>query len=260
MKSIIAASIAAVAIAAFGLEFSQASRAVKIASDLRRQLTVKEGEVASRIDALADVQSKLDEAQTTAKAQAERLAKADADSKFFRDKANALELATLTAPNQAVPYVPAVRSGDSIIFPKLLAKDGKELMKDAEFRSVFGRQLIFKHGEELQAFDVLAVAPDVLAQLGLTPDAALAEQTRLDRGNAAFAAGRRLGAGAILKTAAEQIEKDRELAHEAAVAAEHQRQQQLKEDLQIHAAQSDRIRANAAATAAEAARISALNP
>lgn len=161
---------------------------------------------------------------------------------------------------QLADQVPIIHNGDLTIFPRLIGVNGNTLMLNAEFRSSLGRKLIFKKGLEMSTFDVDDLHPGVLIHLGLDAEKLKANQIAIERANAM---SKSLSAAELSqKLSADQvaIDKQNKLNAEQARQDEYARENQVAESQRQQSLDSDRIHANAHATAAKAMLINALNP
>lgn len=77
-------------------------------------------------------------------------------------------------------------STNPIVFSRIVSTNDSVLMTNAEFRSAFGRKIIFKNGLQLESFDIGRLHPSILEALKLTPEGAKAEQAKLDEKNRAW--------------------------------------------------------------------------
>lgn len=147
---------------------------------------------------------------------------------------------------QLAKMQPVLKSGDVIIFPRLLSPSNNLLLENAEFRKTFGRKLIFKTGLSLATFDVDEVHPGALIQLGIDPEKLKGNQVALDKADANFKAA--MAAAAQMKLAQDGSFIEKQAAQNAAQAKidEARRQRQAVEDRQQQVINNDRIRANAA--------------
>ena len=82
------------------------------------------------------------------------------------------------------PFV--LLSTNPIVFSRIISTNNSVLMTNAEFRSAFGRKIIFKSDLQLESFDFEKLHPSILEALKLTPDNAKAEQAKLDEKNRAW--------------------------------------------------------------------------
>jgi hypothetical protein len=84
------------------------------------------------------------------------------------------------------PFV--LLSTNPIVFNRIISTNNSVLLTNAEFRSAFGRKIIFKSNLQLESFDFEKLHPSILEALKLTPDTVKAEQAKLDEKNRAWSA------------------------------------------------------------------------
>ncbi|EEF60965.1 hypothetical protein Cflav_PD4134 [Pedosphaera parvula Ellin514] len=77
-------------------------------------------------------------------------------------------------------------STNPMVFSRIVSTNNTVLMTNAEFRSAFGRKIIFKSDLQLESFDFAKLHPAILEALKLTPDNIKAEQAKLDEKNRAW--------------------------------------------------------------------------
>ncbi len=169
-------------------------------------------------------------------------------------------LAALPKPQKVV------RSGTpSWLFPQLLNTNGRVLAVNAEYSATYGRRIAFKYENgDRGVYDVDELHPGVLRTLGVDPEAAKQRQAEKD----AAAARKKAAELQAYQEFYEEMrgrqgefqQKWERQRQEQARLAETQRQNQLNEQLRIQAAENDRLRAEAAMRAADAAMVQALNP
>lgn len=256
-------SIIAVAALAWGaVEHSTITKTNASLSDAGERLKSAQGASATLAESSAQFESKLNEASAALSASSKKLASANAQISDLTSRVAALEAPAEKAKSrqELAALQPVIKKGDAIIFPRLLSPSDKLLLENAEFRKTFGRKLIFKKELQLSTFDVDDIHPGALIQLGIDPDKLKSNQAALDKADANFKAA--MAAAAQMKLAQDGSFLDKQTAQNAAQAKidEARRQRQAVEDRQQQALNNDRIRANAAATAATAAVIEAQRP
>jgi hypothetical protein len=154
------------------------------AVDAQKALALARIEAASRKELGARMQAKLDEVVKAFAATSDRLAAANADNQRLKAAdQRRIEDAKLALK---VP-LPVVLNGE-YVFPKLVNSKLETVGENAEFSSRYGRTVIFKgqDGGRLK-FDVDQLHSVVLAELGIDPEIAKADQARLEARDKALA-------------------------------------------------------------------------
>ncbi len=165
------------------------------------------------------------------------------------------------APVVTTSLNPAGKEQKTYTFPKLMAPGGNPLATDAEFRSQFGRRFVFRSGNGRPlAYDVDELHPGILLHLGLNRDSALAAQTEIDRQVQLAEQNYRAQQAAKAEAEKKAATQRAKLAVEYAKIAEERRKAQVEENLQLQAAETERLKAEASMRAADAAVQEALRP
>lgn len=140
------------------------------------------------------------------------------------------------------------------VFPKLLDKTGRLLASNAEFARIYGRSMIFRPQDRSPlAVDVLSVHPAILKHLKIDVALAMAAQEAIDRKMSSIAAD---NARRAVITAAENAEQARINTLALAERAKAQEEWRVKSE----AERNERLKAEAAMKAADAAMFQAQNP
>jgi glucan-binding YG repeat protein len=112
-------------------------------------------------------------------------------------------------------------STNPIVFSRIVSTNNSVLMTNAEFRSAFGRKIIFKSNLQLESFDFEKLHPSILEALKITPDNVKAEQAKLDEKNRAWNAQSAEEAQKVAGAQAQFIQQTQEeQAKKAALAKE----------------------------------------
>jgi hypothetical protein len=228
---------------------AQQTAAAEQAARLREQLAAATNELVT-----AKLQVEAYEAKRELEAQALAAeAKKSADLNQLRSE--------VPAPIVTSSRNPAGKEQKTYTFPKLMAPGGNPLAADAEFRTQFGRRFVFRAGSGRPlAYDVDELHPGVLLHLGLNRDMALTAQTEIDRqaqlAEQSYRAQQAAKAEAEKKAAAQRAK----YAVEYAKIAEERRKAQVEEKLQLQAAETERLKAEASMRSADAAVQEALRP
>lgn len=170
-------------------------------------------------------------------------------------------MAEVPAPTVTSATNPAGKIRKVYTFPKLIGAGGNTLATDAEFRSQFGRRLIFRSGNGRPlAYDMEELHPGVLLHLGITKESAMRAQAGIDAQVAQ--AEKSYKAHLASKAEADRIalEQRTKLAAEYAKIAEERRKAQVEEQLKTQAAETERMKAEASLRASDAALKEALRP
>jgi hypothetical protein len=152
--------------------------------------------------------------------------------------------------------VPITRSGDTVIFPRLLSPHGTTLMENAEFIRTFGRKLIFKKDLEYATFDVDDVHPGVLIQLNLDAQSLIEAQAGVDQKNSAWTEGNAEAAAAKLRSDGRAIREQLRSNAGQVPSDGHRHEGEFQGEQQ---ARIDRVEAQAELIRARAAVADALN-
>jgi hypothetical protein len=206
----------------------------KHAVEIETALVAAQAEVETQKQAAAQWQEKFDQAVKSAAASSEHLSEATAKIKQL-EAANEKRMADAQTAAEVPP--PIVKNG-LYTFPKLVSSKMETLGENMEFSSRFGRSLIFKAEDgKRPKFDVDQLHSVILAALNIDPDAAKADQAKIDAGNKAFAetsakttaaynATMAEASGAAAKEAADQAALQAKLDQQNRQAMANQQQQQ----------------------------------
>jgi hypothetical protein len=202
------------------------SKLEKHAVEIETALIAAQAEVETQKQAAAQLQEKFDQAVKAASASSEQLSEATAKVKQL-EAANEKRIADAQTSAEVPP--PLVKNG-VYTFPKLVNSKLETLGENMEFSSRFGRSLIFKSEDGKRSkFDVDQLHSAILAALNIDPDAAKADQAKIDAGNKAFAdssAKSTAAYNASMEQAAEAAAKASPAAAPVAMANQAQQPQQ----------------------------------
>jgi hypothetical protein len=169
--------------------------------------------------------------------------------------------AAVPAPTVVTNRTSTGKEQRTYTFAKLLAPGGNTLATDTEFRTQFGRRFVFRSGTGRPlAYDVDELHPGVLIHLGLNRETALAAQSDIDRQLQIAEQNRRAQLAARAEAEKKAAEQRAKMAVEYAKIAEERRKSQHDEQLQLQAAETERLKAEASMRAADAAVQEALRP
>ncbi len=148
-----------------------------------------------------------------------------------------------------VVTVETTKSGQTrrkVVFPELLAKDGKALLKDAEFSDIYGSKLVFRETTGArQSFSVTELHPGVLEHLGVNAAAAIRDQAEQEQ----FRKDLRENMAKLYQA---KVKEDQMMVVRKARMAELRRQQQTKEQAEMAAIEVERTLAEAERARAQA--------
>lgn len=250
----------------------QAERAVwedRLATQQQQQsqaLTAQQTatEQAARLrEQLATVTNELVTAKLKVEAyEAKRQLEAQAQAAESKKVADLEQLkAAVSAPAITTNRTPSGKEQRTYTFAKLPAPAGNTLATDAEFRTQFGRRFVFRSGTGRPlAYDVDELHPGVLLHLGLNRETALAAQSDIDRQLQIAEQNRRAQLAARAEAEKKAAVQRAKMAVEYAKIAEERRKSQHEEQLQLQAAETERLKAEASMRAADAAVQEALRP
>ena len=237
------------------------SRVHRQQRDLTAQIATRERELATLKESLASTEDTARQLETKLTHVTEALL--DTTRQLTQTR---LELDHHVVPPKAeIPPLPApVITGSReeknhrVVFPELLSKTGRLIARQQEFSNQLGRNLIFKDAEGKRLrLDLEELHPQILATLGIDPQAARQEQQELDAKSAQFNAAARQAqaahAAAVAQAQKEKREQEARTAVEMARLDEERRKAVQEENIRLQNAENDRLRAIAALRAADAA-------